>query len=101
MTRGEEMAAVVRLACLVDHRSDAEQRALIAVAWRCDVEHNQNTTANRARRQPGFALQDLVGEALDSREMGDGDRTVRAPEGRERRWQVWQSEMLSPADTSG
>lgn len=93
MTRNEELAAVIRLACLTECRSDQEQRALISLAWRCDVEHNKLTTTNRALKQPGWEPQDLVSLVRASRVLEDGDREVPAPKGWEKRWESWTREM--------
>lgn len=89
MTRNEELAAVIRLACQIESRTNAEQKALVALAWRCDVEHNQQTTTNTALRQPGYQQQNLVSQVLDSRVCEDGDREVPPPKGWEKRWATW------------
>lgn len=87
MTRNEQLALVIRLACLTEDRTDAEQRALLDFAWKCDVEHNQNTTGNREREKPDFVLQDLVNEVVETRDPGQ--RALALPKGRDRRWVLW------------
>jgi hypothetical protein len=91
VTRNEKLAAVIRLACLAEHRTNAEQRALIAAAWACDVEHNRDTVTNRARREPGWQPQDLVSLVVGSRRLDpdDGDWPVAVPKGRAKRWATW------------
>jgi len=99
MTRNEELAHVVRLACLVECRSDEEQRALIATAWRCDMEHNRQTTTNRARRKPGWKPQDLVFIVQETRVLEDGQHEVPCPKGWAARWARWHRDdpfMVEP-----
>src|SRR4051794_24323452 len=67
MTRNEELAAVIRLACQVESRTNVEQRALVALAWDCDIEHNKLTVTNRALKQPDWTPQDLVSLVINSR----------------------------------
>lgn len=88
MTRNEQLALIIDLACLTEDRTDHEQRALIDFAWRCDVEHNQHTTGNPYRGKPGFAFQDLVSQVMRTR---DSDQRVLAPpKGWEKRWAMWK-----------
>lgn len=89
MTRNEQLALIIELACLTEDRTDAEQRALIDFAWRCDVEHNQNTITNRERRKPGFELQDLVTIVMETRDRDQ--RVLAPPKGWEKRWELWKT----------
>lgn len=96
MTRNEQLALVIRLACLTEHRTNDEQRALIRWAWDCDVAHNKNTTSNAAARQrPGWELQNLVAEVMTSRKLDADykDRPVPPPTRWEERWARWLSEL--------
>lgn len=95
MTRNDELAAVIRIACLTECRTNAEQRALIALAWSCDVEHNKLTVTNRALKQPDWTPQDLVTLVLDSRVEDDGDRFVPAPKGWAKRWASWERDLCA------
>lgn len=94
MTRNEQLAEVIRLACLTESRTNAEQRALIAWAWDCDVEHNKNTTPNRRQRAANWTPQDLVSLVISSRDLdpSDGDREVPSPKRWAERWAMWQRE---------
>lgn len=49
MTRAEELALVVELACVTEDRSDREQRALLTVARKTDDELNK--VKSRAQSQ--------------------------------------------------
>lgn len=89
MTRNEELAAVIHLACLTEDRTDREQRALIAIAWRCDQEHNRQTSHNPARRKPSFRMQNLTALVNDSRLHDRDDRVVPMPKGWGARWDRW------------
>lgn len=75
---------MVRLACLTEDRTDAEQSALLAVASRVDREHNRMTVGTRTWG-PGWSLQrplsDLVSLAMDTRVLGDDDEEVGPPKG--------------------
>lgn len=79
VTRNGELAEIIRLACLIEHRTDSEQRALIGWAWDCDRAHNRDTTANKARHAPGFELWDLVTLVDSTRVLEAGDRPVPIP----------------------
>lgn len=46
MTRVDALAAVVELACLTEDRTDAEQAALLDVAWRVDDERFRQRSNN-------------------------------------------------------
>lgn len=98
MTKNEELALVIRLACLTEDRTDAEQRALISYAWRCDIDHNADTVENRGRgprSKPGFELQDLVTEVVETREPGQ--RGGGLPKGWADRWaKSWRSPRSEP-----
>lgn len=89
MTRNEQLEMVVRLACLTEHRTDQEQRALLAIAWRCDMENNRQTVTNRARRRPGWEPQDLVSVVDATRVLEDGQRDVPVPKGWVETWERW------------
>ena len=92
MTVHDNLAAVVRLACLTEDRTDGEQRALIEVAWRLDIEHNALVVTNRKRETDGWEPWDLVSLVMDTRVLGAADREVPPPKTRERRWQTWRRE---------
>lgn len=42
MTRADELALVIELACLTGDRSNQEQRALLGIARQCDDERNRH-----------------------------------------------------------
>lgn len=90
MTRNEELALVIGLACMIEDRTDAEQRALIKLAWDCDVAHNRNTIGNRARQAANFELQDLVTEVDRSRVLQEKQRPVGKPNRWAERWKMWE-----------
>jgi len=90
MTRDEQLVAVIHLAMLTEDRSDAEQRALLAIAWECDKRNNRNTVSNRARRSPGWEWSDLVTLVHDSRVIEDGQHHVRMPPRWEETWAMWK-----------
>jgi hypothetical protein len=89
VTRNEQLREVIGLACLTEDRTDAEQRALIAWAWDCDVKHNANVVTNKERSKPGFALQDLVSIVQESRLLQDGQHEVKNPNRWKERWLIW------------
>jgi len=91
MTRNEELALVIQLACITEDRDDAEQRALIAWAWDCDKDHNRNTITNRARRAPNFELQDLVSLVQMTRviEPERKQHEVKNPNRWKETWAMW------------
>lgn len=94
MRKNEELAMVVSLAILTEHRTNAEQRALLALAWECDKEHNAMAVTNRARRAPDWRPQNLVAQVLHSRALdeSDGDKEVGEPKGWVKRWVTWAAE---------
>lgn len=92
MTANEKLALVIRLASMTEDRTDAEQRALVELAWACDVEHNKHTAVAINRRGPGWKPQDLVSLVLYSRVLETGQREIPAPKNWRRRWQTWASE---------
>lgn len=92
MTTNDDLAAVIRLACLTEDRTDADQRALINMAWRCDVTHNQLTVTALARRGTDWEPWDLTGFVMDSRVLDDDDRVIPAPKARDKRWETWARE---------
>lgn len=92
MTANDDLATVIRLACLTEERSDAEQRALVNLAWRCDVAHNQHTGPAISRRDDKWEPSDLVGLVLATRVLGDGDSDIPPPKTWQRRWSTWESE---------
>lgn len=93
MTRNQQLATVINLACLTEDRSDDEQRALIACAWDCDREHNKNTTNNRERRKPGFRLQNLVELADTTRDIQDSQKKIPPPKRWAETWKRWREEL--------
>lgn len=70
----DELAAVVELACESTYRSDKEQRALLRVAHKVDVERWKDTTTNKDRVPP--YLESYVDE---TRRLEDGDQPIRKP----------------------
>jgi len=80
---------VIRLACLTEHRTDDEQRALVSWAWRCDVDNNKQTTVNMARWKKGWKPLDLVSLVMESRVHEGKDREVPPPKGWADRWERW------------
>ena len=92
MTANEQLADVIRLACLTEHRTDAEQRALIDTAWRCDVTNNALTATAINRRRRDWRPTDLVGLVMESRVLVDDDKPIPPPKARDRRWQTWERE---------
>lgn len=70
MTALEDQRVVVLLACETEHRSDAEQDALLRVAARADGQANADVVTN-ARTGPAWRLYRTVEE---TRNPHDGDR---------------------------
>lgn len=69
-TVNDDLAVVVRLACLTADRTDREQKALLSVADRLDVEHNKLTVGNdEAHDRPGWQPSRLYDEAQATREV--------------------------------
>lgn len=93
MTRNEELAAVIRLACQVESRTNVEQRSLVALAWDCDIEHNKLTVTNRALKQPDWEPQDLVSLVINSRVLDSNDRAIYAPKNWAKRWASWKRDL--------
>ncbi len=95
MNANDELATIIRLACLTEHRGDDEQRALINMAWRCDVTHNQLTVNGlRARRAAGDKWEwwDLTALVNETRTLIDDDKPIPPPKGRAKRWETWRRE---------
>lgn len=95
MTRNDQLALVIRLACETEDRTDEEQRALLDLAWKCDQEHNQNTTVNFYRRdrrtgedRADFVLQDLVTRVEATRDRDQ--RVLTKPNRWEATWERWE-----------
>lgn len=85
MTVRDDLETVVNLACLIEDRTDNEQRALLRVARRVDKESNANVIRNRRMwgAQAGFdgaerqmPLSDLEGLAEETRVLVDNQREV-------------------------
>lgn len=91
VTRNEELAEVIRLACLTEHRSNVEQRALMALAWDCDRANNKNTATNRARQSPTWRPFDLVSLVDQTRVLEDDDKPVPLPKNWEKQWNTWRA----------
>ena len=72
MSNLDDLRIVIELACLTEDRSDAEQRALLASAVRCDNEANKLTTGNR-RDGPAWRLHR---EVEGTRELVDSQKAV-------------------------
>lgn len=47
MTVRDDLEAVVRLACLIEDRTDQEQRSLLRTARKVDDQSNRNVVGNR------------------------------------------------------
>lgn len=92
MTVADDLTVAIRLACLIEDRGDAEQRALLRTARRIDNELNKNVDGNKrmwgdragsteAVRQ--LPASDLEGEVHRSRVLsdwpGDGEHPVALP----------------------
>ena len=92
MTRNEMLRTVVALACETESRTDNEQRALIALAWECDCEHNKLTSTNRARRKADFEMWDLVSLVDSTRYLDEGDADIPMPKNWNDRWARWVRE---------
>lgn len=85
MKNSEQLEHVVRLATLTEDRTDAEQRALLRVAFRVDMELNSCTSRNFEARR-GMRSSRLLREVLDTRELVDAQREVLLPD---KDWQRW------------
>jgi hypothetical protein len=83
----DDLTTVIRLACLTEDRSDAEQRALLRVARKVDQEVNANVTGNdrmwdhagstRAVRLLPESILEL--EVEQTRLLDDGQHEVHLP----------------------
>lgn len=79
-----DLRSVIELACLTEDRSDNEQRALLRMALRCDLDSNKLTVTNhRDRTQPA---QRLLALAYQSRELVDDQKPVSLKPEEEARW---------------
>ena len=92
MTRNEQLATIIRLACDIEDRADDEQRALMAWAWDCDKAHNKNTVTNRARRGEEWEAQDLVSLVHSTRVLVNDEKPVPLPKNWDKQWAVWERE---------
>ena len=81
MSNAADLTTVVRLACLTEDRSDAEQKALLRVADRLDFEHNKATTGSPSAK-PGFEPSFLYDEVQATRSLVDQQRHVELPKRR-------------------
>lgn len=70
MSALDDLRTLVELACLTEHRTDAEQDALLRVAAKADTAANALVVTNR-REGPAWRLYRHVGE---TRVMEDGDK---------------------------
>ena len=97
MTNLDDLVAVVRLACLVEDRTNAEQIALLRVARKADKEWNAMTATNRhtwehrpVNGEPAWVLlRDLLNledEVDVSRELVDDQKAVTLPD--KGRWKL-------------
>lgn len=97
MTKLEDLAAVVELACLIEDRSDAEQRALLRTAMQVDNERNKFTVTNKrtgpASKLLAYALTTRV-IVDDQREVMLSGKAVQACVDRAARWDRWRDEYL-------
>jgi hypothetical protein len=66
----DDQRAVIELACLTEHRSNAEQDALLRVAAKAEAAANALVVTNK-RSGPAWRLYDFVEE---TRCLEDGDR---------------------------
>lgn len=95
---------VLRLACLTECRTDAEQRALLATAYRVDTDINRCMTNNRTmwaslNRAPWMyrlkPLSRMVELVEQTRVLEDGDKVVQLPpkqrESLAKRFKEWES----------
>lgn len=77
------------LACLIQSRTNDEQRALIAWAWTCDREHNKLTSGNAGAYEEPW---NLVGHVHDTRVLEEGDKLVPTPKRWGETWETWKRE---------
>jgi hypothetical protein len=70
VTALDDQCIVLLLACETEHRSDAEQDALLRVAAKADAQANADVVTNR-RQGPAWRLYRFV---EDTRILHDGDR---------------------------
>lgn len=93
VTRNEDLRTVIEIACETQHRTDREQRALIALAWECDKANNRHTATNTAARRDGWKPSNLVALVMATRWLSEGDRDVPAPNRWAETWHRWDEEM--------
>lgn len=86
MTRAGDEELVLRLAILTEHRTGAEQRAMLRVARRLDDELNRarwRAWVDRAEVRP---VSFLELEVAATRRLSDGDRLVELKPRKRRPW---------------
>lgn len=81
MSNAADLTTVIRLACLTEDRSDAEQKALLRIADRVDFEHNKNTVGG-ASTKDGWEPSFLYDEVQSSRCLVDNQKHVELPKRR-------------------
>lgn len=87
MTGADDLTAVIHLACLIEDRTDNEQRALLRVARKVDQEINANVIGNHRMWSVGgdtgavrlLPESNLVAEVEQTRVLQDGQREVHLP----------------------
>ena len=82
MSRRDDLEMVVRLACMTEDRTDAEQRALVRVAAKLDREVNRVTPGNPTWNGDWWQarpLSVLAQEADETRVLDEGHHPVPVP----------------------
>lgn len=94
-----DLRCLIELASLTEDRTDGEQRALLRLALRVDLDANKLTVTNRRdRTEPAWRL---VGVVLGTRELIDGQHEVSLSTQDARRWlqsvEQWEAFRLQVA----
>lgn len=93
MTRADQLATVIELACLTEDRTNPEQRALLETARKCDDVRNrdrryalQKKYGMKSDEHPLPDPSDLEGLADDTRVLEEGQKPVTLKPRKRRPW---------------
>ncbi len=82
MSRADDLAMVIALACLIEDRTNQEQLALLRVATRVDNERNAVIVTNRRTGPPS----ELASHVRETRDITDDQKYVDLPAKEIDRW---------------